>query len=100
MTLQEHLARMRRSVADFRIGGTGFADLGRAGRTYADRALAGLGRIDFRGLLADLAAAIAFYTRLPLRPDAPVDGAAVARASWCAPLVGVLIGALAGIAYW
>src|SRR5262252_4626756 len=100
MTLQEHLARMRRSLADFRIGGTGFADLGRAVGGYADRALAGLGQIDFRALLADLAAAIAFYTRLPLRPAAPVDGAAVARASWCAPLVGALIGALAGLAYW
>src|SRR5437763_10273753 len=100
MTLQEHLERMRRSIADLRLGGTGFADLGRTGRSYADRALAGLGTIDLGGLFADLAAAIAFYTRLPLRPAGPVDGAAVARASWCAPLVGALIGALAGLAYW
>src|SRR2546421_562595 len=76
MTLQEHLERMRRSIADLRLGGTGFADLGRTGRSYADRALAGLGTIDLGGLFADLAAAIAFYTRLPLRPAGPVDGAA------------------------
>jgi adenosylcobinamide-GDP ribazoletransferase len=100
MTLQEHIERLRRSFAEIRIGGAGFADLGRSGRGYADRALAGLGRIDVGGLLADLAAAIAFYTRLPLRPAAAIDGAAVARASWCAPLVGALIGALAGLAYW
>ena len=100
MTLQEHIERLRRSFAEIRVGGVGFADLGRGGRDYADRALAGLGRIDVRGLFGDLAAAIAFYTRLPLRPAAPIDGAAVARASWCAPLVGALIGALAGLAYW
>jgi adenosylcobinamide-GDP ribazoletransferase len=100
MTLQEHFERMRRSIADLRIGGAGFSDLGRSGRGYADRALTGLGNIDFGGLFADLAVAIAFYTRLPLRPAGPVDGAAIARASWCAPLVGVLIGALAGLAYW
>jgi len=92
MTLQEHFERLRRSIAG--------ADLGRAGRNFADRALDGLGRIDIGALLTDLAVAIAFYTRLPLRPAGTVDGAAVARASWCAPLVGVLIGALAGLAYW
>jgi adenosylcobinamide-GDP ribazoletransferase len=100
MTLQEHIERLRRSFAETRFGSSGFADLGRSGRGYADRALAGLGEIDVRGLFADLAAAIAFYTRLPLRPAAPIDGAAVARASWCAPLVGALIGVFAGFAYW
>jgi adenosylcobinamide-GDP ribazoletransferase len=100
MTLQEHIERLRRSFAEIRVGGTGFGDLGRTGRDYADRALTGLGRIDVGGLLTDLAVAIAFYTRLPLRPGGPVDGAAVARASWCAPLVGALVGALAGLAYW
>src|SRR5689334_23112894 len=92
MTLQEHFERLRRSIAG--------ADLGRAGRNFADRALDGLGKIDVGALFGDLAVAIAFYTRLPVRPAAPVDGAAVARASWCAPLVGVLIGALAGLAFW
>jgi len=81
-------------------GRLGEGGLGRAGRDFADRARDGLGRIDVSALLSDLTAAIAFYTRLPLRPATPVDGAAVARASWCAPLVGVLIGALAGLAYW
>ncbi len=100
MTLQEHFARLRRSLAEMKVGDRGFADVGRTGRAYADRALAGLGRIDFGGLFIDLATAIAFYTRLPLRPAAPVDDAALARASWCAPLVGALIGALAGLAYW
>ncbi len=100
MTLQEHFERWRRSMAGLRIGDKGLADLGRAGRDLADRAREGLGRIDVGALFGDLAAAIAFYTRLPVWPAAPVDGAAVARASWCAPLVGVLIGALAGLAYW
>jgi adenosylcobinamide-GDP ribazoletransferase len=85
MTLQEHFERWRRSIAAMRLG---------------DRALEGLGAIDLGALIGDLAVAIAFYTRLPVRPAAPVDGAAVARASWCAPLVGALIGALAGLAYW
>jgi adenosylcobinamide-GDP ribazoletransferase len=80
-----------------RLGKTGVADLGRG---FADRALDGLARIDVGALITDLAVAIAFFTRLPLRPAGPVDGAAVARASWCAPLVGALIGALAGLAYW
>lgn len=88
MTMQEHIERLRRSFADLRLGG------------YADRTLAGLGHVDVGGLLTDLIVAIAFYTRLPLRPAGSVDGAAGARASWCAPLVGVLIGAVAGLAYW
>jgi adenosylcobinamide-GDP ribazoletransferase len=100
MTLQEHFERLRRSMADLKLGERGFADFGRAGRGYADRALAGLGRIDVGALFTDLAVALSFYTRLPLRSAAPVDGAALARAAWCAPLVGVVIGALAGLAYW
>jgi adenosylcobinamide-GDP ribazoletransferase len=97
MTLQEHFERWRRLIAGMRLGKTGVADLGRG---FADRALDGLARIDVGALITDLAVAIAFFTRLPLRPAGPVDGAAVARASWCAPLVGALIGALAGLAYW
>ena len=100
MTLQEHFERLRRSIADLKLGERRFADVGRAGRGYADRAIAGLGRIDFGALFSDLAVALSFYTRLPLRSAAPVDGAALARAAWCAPLVGVLIGVLAGLAYW
>lgn len=100
MTLQEHIERLRRSIADLKLGEMRFADLGRAGRGYAERALAGLGGLDLGGLVTDLAVGIAFYTRLPLRTATPVDGAALARASWCAPLVGALVGALAGLAYW
>ena len=100
MTLQEHIDRWRKSIAGLKLGDMDMADLGRAGRGYADRALARLSGIDVGGLFADLAAAIAFYTRLPLRTATAVDGAAVARASWCAPLVGTLIGVVAGLAYW
>jgi adenosylcobinamide-GDP ribazoletransferase len=95
MTLQEHFERMRKSIADLRL-----ADLGRTGLDYGERALVRLGAIDVGGLLTDLAVAIAFYTRLPLRPAGAVDGAAVARASWCAPLVGLLIGMLTALTYW
>lgn len=59
----------------------------------------GLDRIDLWPLLTDLRAAVAFYTRIPLGGPA-ADGAAVARAAWCAPLVGALIGALSGLAFW
>ena len=100
MTLQEHIERLRRFFAELKLGEMRFADLSRAGRGYADRALTGLGGVDLGGLLTDLAVGIAFYTRLPVRVATPVDGAAVARASWCAPLVGALVGALAGLAYW
>jgi adenosylcobinamide-GDP ribazoletransferase len=51
-------------------------------------------------LLADLRVGVAFFTRLPLPHPPAVDDAALARASWCAPLVGALVGALAGLAYW
>src|SRR5579871_2393046 len=100
MILQEHFARLRRSIADSKLGEMRLADATRVGRDYAGRAAAGLGRIDYGGLFADLATAIAFYTRLPVPRTWAADGAAVARASWCAPLVGVLIGVLTAIAYW
>jgi adenosylcobinamide-GDP ribazoletransferase len=99
MTLQEHFERWRRSIAEARLGDKGFGP-GRAGRGFVGRAVDELGAIDAGALLTDIAVALAFYTRLPLRPAGPVDGAAVARASWCAPLVGALIGTLAGLVYW
>src|SRR5215831_16877252 len=56
------------------------------------------------GLVTDLRVAICFYTTLPLpAPTATIaaaDGTALARASWCVPLVGALIGAIAALAYW
>ena len=60
----------------------------------------GVTRLDLDPLLDDLRVAAAFYTRLPVAQPTPVDGAALARAGWAAPLVGVLIGALGALAYW
>jgi hypothetical protein len=60
----------------------------------------GLTRIDLDPLVDDLRVAVAFYTRLPVAQPTPVDGAALARAAWAAPLVGALIGALGALAYW
>jgi adenosylcobinamide-GDP ribazoletransferase len=51
-------------------------------------------------LVTDLRVGIGFYTCLPLPLPGPIDGAAFARATWCAPLVGALIGALAAFGYW
>ena len=100
MTLREHIERLRRwldkSWADFRLGDLRLADFGPAARKQLER----LGGIEPGGLMSDLAVALAFYTRLPVPLRAPVDGAALARASWCSPLIGVVIGAIAGFAYW
>src|SRR5215469_13672206 len=96
MTLREHIERLRESWADVRLGSLSFADVGQAARRQLER----LGGIDPGGLARDLAVALAFYTRLPIPLRTPVDGAALARASWCSPLVGALIGAIAGFAYW
>ncbi|HEY1541418.1 MAG TPA: adenosylcobinamide-GDP ribazoletransferase [Xanthobacteraceae bacterium] len=96
MTLREHIERLRKSLADFRLGNPSFADLERAARGQLER----LGGVELGGLTSDLAVALAFYTRLPIRPQKPVDDAALARASWCLPIVGALIGVIAGFAYW
>jgi len=90
------MERLRRYWADFRLGDLRFADVGRVARGELER----LGGIAPGGLLDDLAVALAFYTRLPVPLRTPVDGAALARASWCSPLVGALIGAIAAVAYW
>jgi adenosylcobinamide-GDP ribazoletransferase len=99
MTLREHIERARKYLADLRLGEMRFADVARAARTRAESALKRVGGLELGGLVGDLRVALAFYTRLPLPPTA-ADGAAIARASWCAPLVGALIGAVAGLAYW
>jgi adenosylcobinamide-GDP ribazoletransferase len=52
-----------------------------------------------RGLVRDLAVALAFYTRLPLPHPAAVSGADMARASWAAPVAGVVVGSFAALAY-
>jgi adenosylcobinamide-GDP ribazoletransferase len=96
MTLREHIERLRKSAPDFRLGNMSFADLESAARGQLER----LGGIDPGGLASDLAVAFAFYTRLPIRPQTPVDGAALARACWCSPIVGAVIGIVAAFAYW
>src|SRR5690349_8639564 len=96
MTLREHIERLRKSLADFRFGNVSFADLGQAARGQLER----LGGVEPDGLASDLTVAFAFYTRLPIRPRKPIDGATLARASWCLPIVGALIGVIAGFAYW
>src|SRR5580658_4081819 len=100
MTLREHIERVRRHLADLRLGEMRFADVGRAAHAFIDRATAGSGGLGLGGLATDLRVGLAFYTRLPVAPPGPIDGAAVARASWCSPLVGVVVGALAALVYW
>ena len=77
MTLNEHLERARKAAA-----GIGLTDA------------------NFGTVLTDLRIGIGFYTTLPLPLPGPIDGPAFSRASWCAPLAGVLIGALAALGYW
>ncbi len=52
------------------------------------------------GLLADVALAFAFLTRLP--PPAPHDGGgrALARSVWAWPLAGAAVGGIAGLVLW
>src|SRR3984957_20444692 len=100
MTFQEHIERVRKYFADLRRGEMRFADVGRTARGFIDRATAGSGGLELGGLAPDLRVGLAFYTRLPVAPPGPIDGAAVARASWCSPLVGVVVGALAALGYW
>jgi len=98
MTLQERLEafwqwlrKTSAELADLRLGGRRLGDL-----RPAD---VGLDAAHLGPLLTDLRVGVAFYTRIPLAGP-PIDGAALARAAWCAPLVGALIGALAGLAFF
>jgi adenosylcobinamide-GDP ribazoletransferase len=50
-------------------------------------------------LATDLKVTLVFYTRLPLTLGDPIAGGGLARASWAAPVVGALIGALGAAAY-
>jgi adenosylcobinamide-GDP ribazoletransferase len=52
-----------------------------------------------RGIVRDLAVALAFYTRLPLPHPAAIAGADIARASWAAPVAGAVVGSLGALAY-
>jgi adenosylcobinamide-GDP ribazoletransferase len=100
MAWHEHIERLRKYFADLRLGEMRLTDVGRAARDNVGRATAGLGGIELGGLATDLRVALAFYTRLPISLPAPVDGAALARASWCSPLAGALIGVIAAFVYW
>jgi adenosylcobinamide-GDP ribazoletransferase len=53
-----------------------------------------------RSLVKDLTIALLFYTCLPLAPPTASKGADVVRASWAAPLVGAIIGAVGALVYW
>jgi adenosylcobinamide-GDP ribazoletransferase len=100
MPWQEHIERLRKYFADLRLGEMRLTDVGRVAREKAGQATAGLGGIALGGLAADLRIALAFYTRLPIAPPAGVDGAAVARASWCSPIAGAVVGVVAAFVYW
>ena len=54
---------------------------------------------DWRTLGAEWRLAVGFFTRIPLRPDAELGPAALARSAWAFPLVGVLVGVAGGIAF-
>jgi len=88
--LQARLRKWKAELGDLRLGDR------RLGDKAADL---GLDRINPAALITDLRVALAFFTRLPVGPGA-IGGMALARAAWAAPLVGVLVGALAGLAYW
>ena len=83
MTSQDFRERLRQWLAG--LGGQRLGDLG-------------VGDLARGGWVGDLRATIAFYTTLPLA--GATDGAALARAAWCAPLVGALIGLLSALGYW
>jgi len=99
MALQEQIERLRKYFADLKLDELG-AVFARHARALTERTLTALHELELGALVEDLAVAIAFYTRLPLRRTTPVDGAAIARAAWCAPLIGALVGVVAGLAYW
>ena len=51
-------------------------------------------------LVADLKAALMFFTRLPVPGGVAMAEGAFARAMWAAPLAGVVVGAIGAFAYW
>jgi adenosylcobinamide-GDP ribazoletransferase len=50
-------------------------------------------------LINDVRVALAFYTRLPLPVSGAIAGEDLARASWAAPVVGAVVGAVGALAY-
>ncbi len=51
-------------------------------------------------MLSQFAAVWTFFTRLPAPAASPANQAALARGAWAFPLVGAVIGALGGGAFW
>src|SRR5258705_12805211 len=51
-------------------------------------------------LVADLRAALMFFTRLPIPNGAPMEEGALARATWAAPVAGVVVGLIGALIYW
>ena len=58
------------------------------------------GGVSAKALSTDLRTGLAFLTRLPLLPSAPVTGADLVRASWTFPIVGAGVGAFGALIYW
>jgi adenosylcobinamide-GDP ribazoletransferase len=52
-----------------------------------------------RDIATDLRASLLFATRVPLHHPAPITGADVARASWALPVVGLIVGGIAALAF-
>jgi adenosylcobinamide-GDP ribazoletransferase len=53
-----------------------------------------------KALSTELRTGLAFLTRLPLAPAAPVTGADISRASWTFPVIGAGVGLVAALVYW
>ena len=58
------------------------------------------GGVSAKALSTDLRTGLAFLTRLPLLPSAPVTGADLVRASWTFPIIGAGVGAFGALIYW
>ena len=48
----------------------------------------------------DLKIALIFFTRLPLRHRGAIGAGDLARVTWANPLVGLVVGGIAGLAFW
>src|SRR5262245_63846746 len=53
-----------------------------------------------RQLVADVAAALLFSTRLPLPGAFAITGADIARAGWALPVAGAIVGVMSALVYW
>ena len=51
-------------------------------------------------LVAELKAALMFFTRLPIPNGAAMEEGSLARATWAAPVAGVVVGLIGALVYW